>query len=127
MQGGIFWIRSIECGAHCIRHLLGIAIDIKEFGAITESTPPYALHPTSDSNRGQTSATIESPLLYALHAIGDSNRGQTRATTESAPPYARHTNGDSNRGQTRATMVFTNRFISAIYELNGRRVPTWIL
>ena len=102
MKGGVFWIRTIESTVLCRRHLLGIAIDIKEIGAIGESLIRYASHTIGYSNRGQTRATFESIPLYALHTIGDSNRGQTRATTESPLPYVRHTVGDSNRGQTRA-------------------------
>ena len=102
MKGGVFWIRTIESTVLCRRHLLGIAIDIKEFGAISESLIPYARHTITNSHRGQTRATLESKPLYARHTIGDTNRGQTSATIESPPPYARHTIGYSHRGQTRA-------------------------
>ena len=52
MEGDIFWVRTIKCIAHCIRHLLGIAVDIKEFGATKESQLLYARHTIADSNRG---------------------------------------------------------------------------
>ena len=89
MQGGILWIRTIKCVALYRRHILGIAIDIKEFGAIRESIIPYVRHTIGDSNRGQTRATRESKRPYELHTIADSNRGQTRATRESTLIYAR--------------------------------------
>ena len=46
----------IKCVAMCRRHLLGIAIEIKEFGATSESPNPYARYTIGDSNRGQTRA-----------------------------------------------------------------------
>ena len=58
MKGGIFCIRTIKCIALCRWHILGIAIDIKEFGAITKSLIPYARHTIADSNRGQTRAML---------------------------------------------------------------------
>ena len=69
MQGGILWIRTIKCVALYRRHILGIAIDIKEFGAIRESIIPYVRHTIGDSNRGQTRATRESTLIYARDKI----------------------------------------------------------
>ena len=39
VKGGIFWIRTIKCVAFCRRHLLGIAIDINEFGANMKNCP----------------------------------------------------------------------------------------
>jgi hypothetical protein len=72
MQGGIFCIRTIKCVAPCRRHILGIAIDIKEFGAISESLLSYALYTIADSNRGQIRATFEFanycfPICYDLN------------------------------------------------------------
>ena len=101
MQGGIFWIISIECVAHCRRHLLGIAIDINELGA-----------------------TIERPIPYALNTIAYSNRSQARATFESKLPYARHTIRDSNRAQIRTIRVFTTYCLPNCCDLNGRKVMT---
>ena len=106
MQGGILYIITIKCIAPCRRDILGIAIDIKEFGAIAESPLPYALHTTADRNRGQTIAKIESIIPYARHTIGDSNRGQTRAIIESIIPYKL------------LVQIYTNLYFLCIFALN---------
>ena len=54
-----------------------------------EGRPTYARHSITNSNRGQTSAIIESTPIYSRHTIGDSNRGQTRAIPESILLYGR--------------------------------------
>ena len=56
--------------------------------------------------------------------IRDVNRGQARAITKSPSSDTRHGARYGDGGQARAARVFVYCFISAFYELKGRKVKT---
>lgn len=72
-------------------------------------------------------AISESPIAYASDGAGDDNRGETVATQESTIAYARDGIGYIHRDKARTIPVFVNSFISTVYGLKGRKMMARIL
>ena len=95
--------------------------------AIGESIAADGSDTVADGHGGKAAAIRESIVADGGDAVGDGHRGKAAATRESRPADGGDAVGDGHRGKAAATRAFTNRFISVIYVLNGRKVMTCIL
>ncbi len=76
---------------------LSIAIYIRQFWTTSKYLIADGYSSTTNGNRSQTAAKLESMIIDEGHAVGDGNRSQAAAIRESTKADEGHAVGDGNR------------------------------
>ena len=106
MQRSIFYRGIFKCITITISisvwHTLSIAIYILQFWTTSKYLIADGYSSTTNGNRSQTAAKLESMIIDEGHAVGDGNRSQAAAIIENILANGGHAVGDGNRSQAAA-------------------------